>query len=198
MKITYLTRKEKIVMTTIFLIHEMGVNNISMKEIGRREGVSEASLYKHFKSKEELLLSVMEYYEKYDQHIFATADNNSYSEKENILRYFCLYAEYYSNYKEITSLISVYDILEYNTNFAQKAKRMAERKTKVIVDLIKTGQQTKELKSTMVPGNLSYILLGAFDRIVYVWRLQGYSFDLQEKVITVISDVLEPYINKEI
>lgn len=194
MKINYLSRKEQIVTTTISLIHEVGIQNVSMKEIGRREGVSEASLYKHFKSKEEILSGVMEYYEKYDRHILATLKSNESSAVDNIIRYFCIYAEYYGNYKEITSLGKAYYTLSYNAILEQRAKQNVKLKTQFLTELLIKGQESKELELPLLPEHLAYVLLGTFDRIIYMWQLADYSFFLRDKVETIMTVILEPYV----
>lgn len=193
MKRNFLSRKEEIVLTTVSLIHEIGVHNISMKEIGRREGVSEASLYKHFSSKEELLTHVIEYYEKFDRNIYLTSESDNSGSKEAILKFFVLYAEYYNNDKEIISLRRVYDILGNNISFAERAKMVTEQKTRIIVNLIEKAQAKEELAKDAVPENLAYILLGSFDRVIDMWVLKEYSFSLKDKTEEIISSILDVY-----
>jgi AcrR family transcriptional regulator len=92
MRKTLITRREQIIISTVDLINEMGIKELSIKEIAKRENVTEASLYKHFESKEEILLGVLDYYEKYDRYIHNTLNSNAQSAKENTLTYFKLYA----------------------------------------------------------------------------------------------------------
>lgn len=193
MKNSYLSRKEEIILSTISMIHKVGIHSLSMKEIAKKEGVTEASLYKHFKSKEALLISVMEYYEKYDDHISMTLRNSSYNVSEGLLKYFVLYAEYYDGYKEITSLIGLYDVLSYNINFADKAKDLAERRTRDLDMLIQRGQRTENISEQMGAEDLAHILLGTFDRIIYMWKLRDYSFSLKEKTEEMIGNLLRIY-----
>lgn len=193
MKINYLSRKEQIILTTISLIHEIGINNISMKEIGRREGVTEASLYKHFKNKEDLISAVMEYYERYDSFVYHTLENNDEDAIENIVRYFTIYAEYYSNYKEITSLIHSYDVLAYDSNFTKRSSKLIEQKISFISELVHKGQEQKILIEEIQPENLANILLGSFKQIISLWRRRDYMFSLKEKEEETINNILKAF-----
>lgn len=193
MKTGYLSRKEKIVLTTIDLIHEMGVSSISMKEIAKREGVTEASLYKHFKSKEELLAAVMDFYERYDSHIYKTLEENKESPSLNIFRYFKIYAEYYNNYREVTALIDACNVLAYDNSFVGKARSLKDRELKFITGQIVRGQEHGELTTEISPENLAYILLGSFDRIIAMWRWKEYEFSLTEKTEEIIKAVTEAF-----
>lgn len=48
------SKKQDIINAAMQLFAERGFDGISVKEIGRQAGVTDAALYKHFKSKEEL------------------------------------------------------------------------------------------------------------------------------------------------
>lgn len=68
MKNEFLTRKEKIIISIVDLINEIGIKELSIKEIAKRENITEAAIYKHFQSKEQMLLEVLKYYSKYDNY----------------------------------------------------------------------------------------------------------------------------------
>lgn len=193
MKTDYLSRKEKIVLTTIDLIHEMGVSSVSMKEIAKREGVTEASLYKHFKSKEELLAAVIDYFERYDSHIFSTLEQDKKSPSSNIFRYFKIYAEYYSNYREVTALIDACNELARGGCLADRARGHMDRELDFMKRQISAGQELGELTKDILPESLAFILLGSFDRIIAMWRWKNYEFSLTEKTKEIIKAVIEAF-----
>lgn len=189
----FLSRKEEIVLSTISLIHEMGVSNISMKEIAKRESVTEASLYKHFKSKDELLNAVITYYEHYDDLIHKTLNNSDDKAINNIIRYFSIYAEYYNNYKEITALINTYSVLAYDKNFSERSVKRMEEKKYFVEAMIMKSQDDKEWNREVKADSMAYILLGSFDRIITTWRLLDYPFSLIDKTEEVIGDIIAAY-----
>lgn len=189
----FLSRKEEIVLSTISLIHEMGVSNISMKEIAKRERVTEASLYKHFKSKDELLNAVITYYEHYDDLIHKTLNNSDDKAINNIIRYFSIYAEYYNNYKEITALINTYSVLAYDKNFSERSVKRMEEKKYFVEAMIMKSQDDKEWNREVKADSMAYILLGSFDRIITTWRLLDYPFSLIDKTEEVIGDIIAAY-----
>lgn len=195
MKKSFLSRKEEIILTTVTLIHEMGINQVSMKEIGKREGVSEASLYKHFKNKGELIMGVLEHYKQYDGYIYSTFQKD-HDVAGNIQLFFRVYAEYYQNYKEITSLLGACDTLLHDEAFAKVIREIDEEKFKFMTELVKTAQEDGEILDIISPKELSCILLGTFYQLIRMWRQWGYSFDLKDKVNGIISSIVEVYEEK--
>lgn len=54
--------KEKIMNVSIDLFSQFGYDGVSVRQIASRVGIRESSIYNHFKSKEEILKAIMEYY----------------------------------------------------------------------------------------------------------------------------------------
>lgn len=196
MKSSYLSRKDEIIMSTISLIQELGIHNVSMKDISRREGVTEASLYKHFKNKEEILDSVLEYYEKYDDYIYSTLKDHTDAPGENILQFFTIYAEYYGNYKEITALFGSNSVLLYQKSFAPRIKDKIMKQVYFLTGLIEHAQTQGELSTNISAEDFAYILLGTFHQIIEIWRLQDYSFLLKDKTDATINNIVRQYEEK--
>lgn len=54
--------KEKIFNVSIDLISQYGYDGVSIRQIAREVGIKESSIYNHYKSKEEILDKILEYY----------------------------------------------------------------------------------------------------------------------------------------
>lgn len=191
MKNLLLNRKEKIILSTIDLINEIGIKELSIKEIAKRENVTEASLYKHFKSKEQILLEVLDYYSKYDIHIINTLNNNQKDEKENILEYFRLYSVYYESYPAVTSIFSSYQVMLYDEKLGAKVRQIINQKVRFMEDLIISGQKNGNISSNIEPENLICILSGSFEKVIVTWRLSNFEFSFKDKALKIINDILK-------
>lgn len=53
--------REKILETAINMFSERGYNNVSIREIAKEVGIKGSSIYNHFKSKEDILDSILQY-----------------------------------------------------------------------------------------------------------------------------------------
>ena len=56
-------RQEEIILAAIALIAREGYKNLTIKKLASELNLSEAALYRHFVNKEDLLLSIMHYFE---------------------------------------------------------------------------------------------------------------------------------------
>ncbi len=57
-----LTTRERILDVAIDLISKRGYESVSIREIAREVGIRESSIYNHFKSKDEILDTIIEYF----------------------------------------------------------------------------------------------------------------------------------------
>lgn len=196
MKNSYLSRKEEIILTTIDLIDELGIANVSIKEIAKREKVTDAALYRHFHSKEEIFLGVLEYYMKYDEYIFHTLKEQEKPVREKVAGYFRLYAEYFENYPAITSILGMYQILLYQPEFEKIIRRIIEKKTSFLTELFAAGIQKGEFNDNAVLNNMVFVFMGTFEKIIYMWRLNRYQFSIKERTEEIIEELLGLYDKK--
>ena len=57
-----MNRKEEIILATLKLASERGLGNVSMSQIAEKVGIQKPSLYNHFKSKDEIITAMYQYF----------------------------------------------------------------------------------------------------------------------------------------
>lgn len=187
----YFTRKESIIISAIEIIDELGINELSVRELASRQGVSEAALYRHFKNKEEIILEVFEYYSKYDQNIINTVNNSNYTAKEGIIFSIKSLMEFYESHPAISSLLFLYQTYISEDIVAQRAKDIFNSRWSFISYLIEKGQRDGSVGLNFKSEALSDIILGINMAVVVKWRTNKYNFSLKERVL----DTLELLLN---
>ncbi|AST91376.1 TetR/AcrR family transcriptional regulator [Sutcliffiella cohnii] len=75
-------KKELIIKAGIKLFAQKGVSATSIQEIATESGISKGAFYLHFKSKDELLLSIFKYYYEDIKHNFAKIDEMNLPPRE--------------------------------------------------------------------------------------------------------------------
>lgn len=123
MRESILHRKERLIITAIEVIDELGIQGLSTREIARRQDVSEATLFRHYKNKNELLLGVLDHFSKFDNEILQSAKLKNLSAEEAIVYFITSTVEYYENYPAITSIMQIFDVLRYDNELSDKVKQ---------------------------------------------------------------------------
>ncbi len=193
MDIKILHTKEKLILTTIDVINELGIQGFSTKEVTRRMGVSSGTLFKHFETKNDLLVAVLNYYSQYDNDIIESVKLKKLSPKDAIIYYIDRYAEYYENYPAITAIMQSYDILTCDPNLEGYIKLIAFNRSDFLKTMVESAQKKGEIRTDIKSEILADIIGGLHREICLKWRLNKYSFSLRDKTIETLRAVLEVF-----
>jgi len=181
MGINLLHRKEQLILTTIDIIDDLGIQKLTTREIAGRQGVSEATLFRHFKNKNELLLAVLDYFIQFDVDIVQSAQLRELSPLDALLYHITSYAEYYQNYPAITAILQLFDVLRYEEELADKVKGIQESRTATLRQLIKEVQRVGELRKDVDNDMIAVMISGFCREITLNWRLNHYKYSLSDK-----------------
>lgn len=182
MGISILHRKDSLILTTVDIIEELGIQGLTTREIAKRQKVSEATLFRHYKNKNELLLAVLSFYEQYDSDIFLTICQSGLKPMDAIKQYVMKYAEYYQNYPAITSITQVYDVLRYDAELEGKILDIQHNRISMMTQLVEVAQNADEIRKDYSAEMIAVMILGFFREICLNWRLEKYDFSLCDRV----------------
>jgi len=188
-----LHRKERLIITAIEVIDELGIQALSTREIARRQGVSEAALFRHYKSKNELLIAVLDHFSKFDNDIFQSAKLMNLSPKESIIYFVKKTVEYYENYPAITSIMQLFDVLRYDADLCDKVRKILEDQTAIIRDLVEGAKKNGEIRADTDCTTLALIIMGSLREICLKWRISNKEFSLKEVTISALEMILKAF-----
>jgi AcrR family transcriptional regulator len=186
MKRSYLTRREVITLTAIDIISELGIHELSVREIAKRQGITDAALYKHFKSKQEIILEVLDYYSKFDENIMNTIDSSDMNSREGIIFFVKELSEYHENYHELIAIEHSYEIFQHEVEIGEKLRNIFIRRTDFLKRLIANGKISKEFSDSINEDYVSDIIVGIFREGSMKWRMSGYSYSLKERIFDIL------------
>lgn len=184
-----LHRRDRLIITTVELINELGLQGLSTRVIANREGVSEATLFRHYKNKNELLMAVLDYFVKYDEDIFETTKLKNFKPLEAIRFLIGSTVEYYENYPAITAITQLMDILQYEPELSDKIRSIIFTKSQSIKQLIDEAKLCGEMRSDIDSEELSDIIIGTLKEICLKWRISK-DFSLKERVLSSVNMLL--------
>lgn len=187
-----LHRKDRLIITAVEILDELGIQGLSTREIAKREGVSEATLFRHYKNKNELLNAVLDYYSLYDADIYQTSKLRGLMPIDAITFLISSSVEYYENYPAITSIMQLLDVLRYDPDLKEKVNSIYKNHNNAIKQLILEAQNCKQLKP-VDPESLSDIINGLCREICLKWRLEGRSFSLKERTLYSLKETLDAF-----
>lgn len=193
MQKSLIKRRESIIVSTIQTLNAVGLQNLSTKMIANQEGVSEGTLFRHFKTKTDIMLAVVDHFSQYDDAIIETCRRKSLSPLEAIRYFYNAYAEYYQNYPEITVVVQAYDSLMCDAELSERVSAIIYKRSDFIVETIKDAIDQKIIRMNLDPTALENILTGGSKEICLKWRMSRYSFSIKEKTAEMVEMLLSGF-----
>jgi AcrR family transcriptional regulator len=193
-----LHRKDYLILTSIDIIEELGLQGFTTREIAKRQNVSEATIFRHYKNKNELLLAVLDYYIKFDSDIFQSVQVSDRKSIDAIKYYVMEHAENYQNYPAITAFTQLYDVLRYDPELVGKVYEIQQNRTDMLKSLIEAAQKAGDIQENLNSKMLAVMVLGFIRENCLNWRLAKYSFSLRDEIKKSLDTFLNAFIKKKV
>lgn len=184
-------RKETLVITAIEIIHEKGFQGLSTREVAKREGISEAAIFKHFKTKNDLVLAVLDLYSQYDEALVESAVSKGLTPREMLFHIYEGFLNYYENYPEITAVNLAYGCIVYEKDLKEKINKIGVERAKIIRSIIQKAIEAGELASSTDSEILTDQIMGTAERIILKWRYHNFSFSLREYTLSALNCIFD-------
>lgn len=183
-------RKDRLIITAIEIIDELGILGLSTREIAKREEISEATLFRHYKTKNDLLIAVLEYFGQFDEDIFLTVKKKGFSPKEAIIHFVSLLVGYYENYPAITAVMQMMDVLRYDPELEEHVQKIFNKCIDFMKELVEEAQKKGELCMDLTSENFAILISGLCREQCLKWRLEKHTFSLKEQTLFTLNKLL--------
>ena len=190
MKEMKLHRRDSLIITTIDIINELGIQGLSTREIAKRENISEATLFRHYKNKNDLLLSVLDYYSKFDEELFRSVELLQLSPRKSIEYYFMAITGYYENYPAIISVMHLFEVFRYEQFLSDKVKEILVKRFDFVRKQIMKAKNTGELLYETKIDELTDVISGIIQEISLRWRISDATLPLKKHTISCLDLIL--------
>ena len=182
------TRKDRIMDAALRIFAEKGFQNATITEISKAAGVSEATIYEYFGTKEDLLFAIPE-----------KISNDTFEESSKVIPYIkgvegkirailLFYVQLYQSNPNYSALVLLQ--LMSNKRFRHTPAHAAIRRSSHgLLDCIKAGIEDGTFKKDSNPYLIRSMFMGTVEHLFIHWHMQG-----MPKRNPSIADMLDPLI----
>jgi len=180
-KANALSRKQQIAQAAMEIISEEGVHNLVMVKIAKRIGVTDAALYKHFDSKNEMLLYMIEELKKSMLNKLLDEVMHIEAPIERLEKLLIFQLEFIENNKGIPRIIFSESLQKQNKELKIKIVELLTNYREIIIDILKTAKALGEIRETINEEAAAIIFIGMIQSTVIFWTLSDFSYSLKKK-----------------
>lgn len=173
-------------------IDEHGIQDLTIKTLAADLNLSEAALYRHFKSKNEILLGLLTYFiEEMKDRLDVILSNKDRSPSELLKDLFDSQLKTFVQKPSIVSVIFSESIFQFNKELSSTVSSMMELMHNHIEGIVKKGQANANFSKIVGVSTTATIVMGGMRITVLKWKLSGHKSDLIKDGNKVLSGILK-------
>ncbi|HON33015.1 MAG TPA: TetR/AcrR family transcriptional regulator [Candidatus Syntrophosphaera thermopropionivorans] len=171
-------RQEQIILTAIALIAREGYKNLTIKKLASELHLSEAALYRHFVNKEDLLLSIMHYFEDISRNVLQELQKTKLNSLEKVHFFIMNRYELFTSNPDLAQVMFSDELFYYDPVFFKQFQKISMNHREVLLNFIEEAQKEGFIQSGINSTQLFTILIGSMRFLITQWNLSGRKFDL--------------------
>lgn len=173
-------------------ISKFGIQNLTIKTLAEDIGLSEPALYRHFKSKNEILLSLLEYFKtEMKNRIQSISFKSNETEGDKLRAIFNSQLQTFTDKPAIVSVIFAESIFHFDDSLSYKVSEIMEMMQEFVKANIDAGQKNGTYNKLIGSSTLTTIIIGAMRMTVLKWKLSKHKSNLVKDGKTVLEGVLK-------
>ena len=175
------SRQKQIIDASIELIARQGIQELTIRNLSEMVGISEPAIYRHFASKNEILLALLGYFGEQSEKAFKEIAGTGISALDKLRAVFDHHFRYFAQKPSFSAVLFSEEIFRNDSGLSSKMFRIMQGAGDHMLSFVREGQMSGQVRKDVPTGQLSLILLGALRLLVTKWRFSGFSFDLVEE-----------------
>ena len=174
-------RQTQIIEASIEIISQKGIQGLTIKNLSKKIGISEPAIYRHFDSKTDILLTILNNFKEMATFLGGLMKGNNGSATEKIEFMFSRIIEVFSETPSLISVIFSEEIFKNEDILKKKIVEIMDMNENIIEQIITQGQEKGEVRSDIDCNNLALIVMGSLRFRVKQWDLKDYSGNLKKE-----------------
>ena len=171
-------RQEDIILAAISIIAREGYKNLTTKKLASELHLSEAALYRHFVNKEDLLLSIMHYFENISHNVIQELQKSNLNPLEKVHFFIMNRYELFTTNPDLAQVMFSDEMFYHDPVFFKQFQKISLNHRQIILNFIKEAQNESLIPSELNSTQIFTILIGSMRFLITQWNLSGKEFDL--------------------
>ncbi len=182
-------RQKEIINTSIKIIAKNGIQHLTIKNISKSIKISEPAIYRHFDSKMDILKAILNQFKGNSKSISSEINSLEMSPIKKIEEIYVHHFKMFIENPALAAVIFSEEIFQDDKQLSNIVRTIMQSNQNLIIEIIKEGQQSKEIRTDIPESQLGIIIMGALRLIVNRWQLSKHSFDLEKEGLLTFNSI---------
>ncbi|HEY9115095.1 MAG TPA: TetR/AcrR family transcriptional regulator [Bacteroidales bacterium] len=168
-----------------------GVGGLTIKNLAKEMKFSESAIYRHFQSKEEIIISMLTFLSENMDERLSSSIHLSESPEKKLISLFENQLVFFNKNKHFVVAVFSDGLLDESQRINEIIYKLIRVKMKHLMPIIMEGQQSGAFTNTITTEELMHIIIGSFRLQMFKWRLVNFEFDIVENGNNMIQAILK-------
>ena len=171
------------------ILTEKGINGLTTKKLAQEMNFSESALYRHFTSKEEIIVCMLNYLAlNMDQHSIELENKNPIEQLKN---FFQNQFRFFESQPYFVIAVFSEGLLEESEKINHAIKSLMNKRMQLLKPIIQIGQEKRAITNDLDSDELIHILMGSVRLFMLKWRMSKFEFDIQTEGNKMLTSILK-------
>ncbi len=172
------------------ILSASGVSGLTIKNLAKEMNFSESALYRHFSSKEEIIIGLLEYLAANMDVRYTNAITSIQTPEEKFTTMFQNQFSFFKNNPHFVVAVFSDGLLEESQRINATISKIMGVKMKHLLPIILEGQQKHIFTNAITSEEMVHIVMGTFRLLMYKWRVANFQFDIITNGDNMIQSIL--------
>jgi len=163
------------------ILSTSGVGSLTIKNLAQEMKFSESAIYRHFTSKEEIVLVMLGYLAKNMDERLQKAVSTDKSASGNLESIFLDQFAFFAKNPHFVVAVFSDGLMEASQNINAAILRIMQVKMKHLLPVLMQGQQQGSFTNAITAEELMHIIMGSFRLQMFKWRVANFQFDIEQQ-----------------
>jgi len=175
-------RQQQIVDEAIKIIDDKGIQGLTIKNLSKAIGISEPAIYRHFSSKTDIILSILNTLKDAADLFSGIMKSQEGAAIDKIGIIFNKMVAMFSENPSLVSVIFAEEIFKNETVLKAKIVEVLNKNEETLEYILQKGQEEGNVRTDIDNKVLALIIMGSLRLMVKRWYMGNFSFDLSAEV----------------
>lgn len=171
-------RRSQIIEVAMKIINEEGYGAFTTRRLAEKIGISEPALYRHYKSKDDIIVHILGKMKELWISIKSETDKAQDLE-EKLCHFVMMHFRYIEQNPDILAILFADEYLRLNENVRTELFKVTDIRFAYLHKLLDEGIKSGKIKGSN-PDALAIIVVGAIRTTALNWRNSNYAYPLTE------------------
>lgn len=172
------------------ILTEAGIAGLTTKNLAAKMGFGESALYRHFKGKEEIIVTMLQYLAADMDKRLTACTVKLDNPVEKLKAVFSNQFDFFQKHPHFLVAVFSEGLLEESKKINAAIMEIMTTKRKHLLPIIKQGQLEGIIETSATAEDILHIIMGSFRLHMLQWRMTDFSFDVKKKGNKLMDSIL--------